>query len=50
MADAAHEWTDEKIGEIERRLSRIYGRAEKDVGKKWRAYMDEIGARVVQMR
>ena len=46
MADAAHEWTDEKIGEIERRLSRIYGRAEKDVGKKWRAYMDEIGARV----
>lgn len=46
MADAVHEWTDDKIGEIERRLSRIYGRAEKDVGKKWKAYMDEIGARV----
>lgn len=46
MADKAHEWTDEKIGEIERRLSRIYGRAEKNVGQKWKAYMDEIGGRV----
>lgn len=46
MADKAHVWTDKKIDEIERRLSRIYSRAEKDVGQKWKAYMDEIGKRV----
>ena len=47
MSDAAHEWTDEKIGEIERRLSRIYGRAEKEIGQKWKAYMDECGKRIM---
>lgn len=46
MADRAHRWTDRKIEEIEKELDRIYRRAEKDVGEKWKAYMNEVGKRV----
>ena len=33
MADAAHRLTDEKLEEIEKRLSDIYSRAEKEIQK-----------------
>ena len=32
MADTAHRLTDEKLDEMEKRLSAIYSRAEKTVG------------------
>jgi SPP1 gp7 family putative phage head morphogenesis protein len=46
MADRAHRWTDRKIEDIERELARIYRRAEKEVGEKWKSYMGEVGKRV----
>ena len=36
MADKAHRLTDEKLEEMEKRLSAIYSRAEKTVQKRWR--------------
>lgn len=46
MTDRAHRWTDRKIEDIERELARIYRRAEKEVGEKWKTYMGEVGKRV----
>ena len=39
MTDKAHIWTDEKLIVMERRLSDIYSRANKEVGEKWRDYL-----------
>ena len=36
MADAAHRITDEKLEEMEKRLSAIYSRAEKEMGEQWK--------------
>ncbi len=44
--DAAHAWTDKEIEKLERELERIYRRAEKEVGEKWRDYMASVGKRV----
>lgn len=35
MADIAHDKTDKKLEEMEKRLSAIYSRAEKTVQKRW---------------
>ena len=42
MADKAHIWTDEKLEEMERRLSAIYSRAKKSVQKKMTDYAKSI--------
>ena len=36
MADAVHRTTDEKLEEMEKRLSAIYSRAEKEMGEQWK--------------
>ena len=41
MADTAHYQTDEKLEEMEKRLSAIYSRAEKEIGKRWKEYLAE---------
>ena len=42
MADKAHQLTDEKLEEMEKRLSAIYSRAEKTVQKKMADYAKSI--------
>ena len=42
MADTAHRLTDEKLEEMEKRLSSIYSRAEKTVQKKMADYAKSI--------
>ena len=41
MADTAHRITDEKLEEMEKRLSAIYSRAEKEIGERWKEYLVE---------
>ena len=41
MADKAHRLTDEKLEEMEKRLSAIYSRAKKEIGKRWKEYLAE---------
>lgn len=41
MADKAHRLTDEKLEKMERHLSAIYRRAEKEIGKAWKSYLAE---------
>ena len=41
MADTAHRLTDEKLEEMEKRLSAIYFRANKEIGKRWKEYLTE---------
>ena len=41
MADKAHVLTDEKLEEMEKRLSAIYSRAEKEIGERWKEYLAE---------
>lgn len=51
MADTAHRLTDEKLEEMEKRLSSIYSRAEKTVQKKMADYaksIDEKSAELLQ--
>ena len=51
MADIAHRLTDEKLEEMEKRLSAIYSRAEKTVQKKMTDYaksIDEKSAELLQ--
>ena len=51
MADTAHRKTDEKLEEMEKRLSAIYSRPEKTVQKKMADYtksIDEKSAELLQ--
>lgn len=41
MADTAHRLTDEKLEEMEKRLSAIYSRAGKEIGERWKEYLIE---------
>ena len=41
MADTAHYQTDLKLEEMEKRLSAIYSRAEKEIGERWKEYLAE---------
>ena len=36
MKDTAHRLTDEKLEEMEKRLSAIYSRSEKEIGEQWK--------------
>lgn len=49
MAWTALDWTDKKLEEIERHLRKLYEQAEKDIGKAWKAYMEEKDAEVERL-
>ena len=49
MADKAHRLTDEKLEEMEKRLSAIYSRAEKAVQKKMADYAKSIDEKSVEL-
>lgn len=49
MADAAHKLTDEKLEEMEKRLSAIYSRAEKTVHKKMADYAASIDKKSTEL-
>ena len=50
MADKAHELTDLKLEEMEKRLSAIYSRAEKEIGERWKEYLVEAQAEIDELQ
>ena len=50
MADKAHRLTDEKLEEMEKRLSAIYSRAEKEIGERWKEYLTESQAEIDELQ
>ena len=50
MADIAHAKTDQKLEEMEKRLSAIYSRAEKEIGERWKEYLVESQAEVDKLQ
>lgn len=50
MADKAHRLTDLKLEEMEKRLSAIYSRAEKEIGERWKEYLVESQAEVDKLQ
>ena len=50
MADKAHRLTDEKLEEMEKRLSAIYSRAKKEIGKRWKEYLVESQAEIDELQ
>ena len=50
MADKAHRLTDEKLEEMEKRLSAIYSRAEKEIGERWKEYLAESQAEIDELQ
>lgn len=50
MADKAHRLTDEKLEEMEKRLSAIYSRANKEIGKRWKEYLAESQAEIDELQ
>ena len=50
MADKAHRLTDEKLEEMEKRLSAIYSRAEKGIGERWKEYLVEAQAEIDELQ
>ena len=50
MADKAHILTDEKLEEMEKRLSAIYSRAEKEIGERWKEYLAESQAEIDELQ
>ena len=50
MADIAHRLTDEKLEEMEKRLSAIYSRAEKEIGERWKEYLTESQAEIDELQ
>ena len=50
MADKAHAKTDQKLEEMEKRLSAIYSRAEKEIGERWKEYLVESQAEIDELQ
>ena len=50
MADTAHYQTDLKLEEMEKRLSAIYSRAEKEIGERWKEYLVEAQAEIDELQ
>ena len=50
MADTAHRITDKKLEEMEKRLSAIYSRAEKEIGKRWKEYLSESQSEIDELQ
>ena len=49
MADKAHVLTDEKLEEMEKRLSAIYSRAEKEIGERWKWFYKQLNIWTMNM-
>ena len=50
MSDLAHAKTDEKLEEMEKRLSAIYSRANKEIGERWKEYLAESQAEIDELQ
>lgn len=50
MADIAHTKTDQKLEEMEKRLSAIYSREEKEIGERWKEYLAESQAEIDELQ
>ena len=50
MADIAHTKTDQKLEEMEKRLSAIYSRAEKEIGERWKEYLAESQVEIDELQ
>ena len=50
MADKAHVLTDEKLEEMEKRLSAIYSRANKEIGERWKEYLVESQSEIDELQ
>ena len=50
MADKAHRLTDKKLEEMEKRLSAIYSRAEKEIGERWKEYLAEAQVEIDELQ
>ena len=50
MADTAHAKTDLKLEEMEKRLSAIYSRAEKEIGERWKEYLAESQSEIDELQ
>ena len=50
MADTAHLATDKKLEEMEKRLSAIYSRANKEIGERWKEYLTESQAEIDELQ
>ena len=50
MSDFAHIKTDLKLEEMEKRLSAIYSRAEKEIGERWKEYLVESQAEIDELQ
>ena len=50
MADAAHRMTDEKLEEMEKRLSAIYSRAEKEMGEQWNNIFQKLNLKLTNCK
>ena len=50
MADTAHRLTDEKLEEMEKRLSAIYSRANKEIGERWKEYLVESQSEIDELQ
>ena len=50
MADTAHYQTDLKLEEMEKRLSAIYSRAEKEIGERWKEYLIESQSEIDELQ
>ena len=50
MADNAHYQTDLKLEEMEKRLSAIYSRAEKEIGERWKEYLIESQTEIDELQ
>ena len=50
MADTAHRLTDEKLEEMEQRLSAIYSRAGKEIGERWKEYLVESQTEIDELQ
>ena len=50
MADTAHRLTDEKLEEMEKRLSAIYSRAGKEIGERWKEYLAEAQSEIDELQ
>ncbi|MBQ7792921.1 MAG: hypothetical protein IJ366_00545 [Clostridia bacterium] len=50
MADKAHILTDKKLAEMEKHLSAIYRRAEKELGESWKKYLSESTAEIDELQ
>ena len=50
MADKAHYQTDLKLEEMEKRLSAIYSRVEKEIGERWKEYLVESQTEIDELQ